>query len=87
MRQTIKDLGGTMPEELPVVESIKKIETQQRKRLGKAETPEIKKSEQPDMALHKDFPQSPHASLNTAGVADYRSVIGYFDYCQERTGA
>jgi hypothetical protein len=28
-----------MPEELPVVESIKKIETKQRKRLGKAETP------------------------------------------------
>jgi len=39
------------------------------------------------MALNKDFPQSPHASLDTAGVADYRSAIGYFDYCQERTGA
>jgi len=36
VRQTIRELGGTMPEELPVVESIKKIETQQRKRLGKA---------------------------------------------------
>jgi DNA-damage-inducible protein D len=45
VRQTIRELGGTMPEELPVVESIKKIETQQRKRLGKAETPVKKKSE------------------------------------------
>jgi hypothetical protein len=38
VRQTIRELGGTMPEELPVVESIKKIETKQCKRLGKAET-------------------------------------------------
>jgi DNA-damage-inducible protein D len=45
VRQTIRELGGTMPEELPVVESIKKIETKQRKRLGKAETPAKKKSE------------------------------------------
>ena len=45
VRQTIQELGGTMPEELPVVESIKMIETQQRKRLGKAETPAKKKSE------------------------------------------
>jgi len=45
VRQTIRELGGTMPEELPVVESIKKIETQQRKRLGNAETSAKKKSE------------------------------------------
>lgn len=45
VRRTIQELGGTMPEELPVVESIKKIETQQRKRLGTAETPVKKKSE------------------------------------------
>jgi DNA-damage-inducible protein D len=45
VRQTIQELGGTMPEELPVVESIKKIETKQRKRLGKVETPAKKKSE------------------------------------------
>jgi DNA-damage-inducible protein D len=45
VRQTIKELGGTIPEKLPVVESIKKIETQQRKRLGNAETPAKKKSE------------------------------------------
>lgn len=31
VRQTIKDLGGVMPEELPAVESIKKAETRQRK--------------------------------------------------------
>ena len=45
VRQTIQELGGTMPENLPVVESIKKIETKQRKRLGKTETPTKKKSE------------------------------------------
>jgi DNA-damage-inducible protein D len=45
VRQTIKELGGMMPEELPVAESIKKIGTNQRKRLGKAETPAKKKSE------------------------------------------
>jgi DNA-damage-inducible protein D len=42
VRQTIQELGGTMPEELPVAESIKKIETSQRKRLGKPE-PSVKK--------------------------------------------
>jgi len=45
VRQTIQELGGTMPEDSPVAESIKKIETKQRKRLGKAETPAKKKSE------------------------------------------
>jgi DNA-damage-inducible protein D len=34
VRQTIRELGGTMPEELPVAESIKKIETKQQKRIG-----------------------------------------------------
>ena len=42
VRQTIRELGGTMPEKLPMVESIKKIETKQRKRLGKTETPSKK---------------------------------------------
>ena len=37
VRQTIKELGGTMPEALPVVESIKKIETQERKLMGKTD--------------------------------------------------
>jgi DNA-damage-inducible protein D len=45
VRQTIRELGGTMPEKLPVPESIKKIEANQRKRLGKAETPSKKKGE------------------------------------------
>jgi DNA-damage-inducible protein D len=45
VRQTIKELGGTMPEELSAAESIKKIETKQRKRLGKAARPEKKKDE------------------------------------------
>ena len=39
VRQTIQELGGTMPEDLPKAESIKKIETKQRKKLGKAELP------------------------------------------------
>ncbi len=33
VRQTIKDIGGTMPEDLPAVQSIKVIERQQRKQL------------------------------------------------------
>jgi DNA-damage-inducible protein D len=43
VRQTIRELGGTMPEKLPVVESIKKIETKQRKQIGKVQTPAKKK--------------------------------------------
>jgi len=39
VRQTIRELGGTMPEELPVAESIKKLATKQRKQLGKAKMP------------------------------------------------
>ncbi|HAH32706.1 MAG TPA: DNA damage-inducible protein D [Elusimicrobia bacterium] len=45
VRQTIKELGGTMPEELPVAESIKRIESEQRKQLGKAEPPAKQKDE------------------------------------------
>jgi DNA-damage-inducible protein D len=45
VRQTIRELGGTMPEELPVVESIKKIETKQHKQLGNSATPTKRKSE------------------------------------------
>jgi len=33
VRKTIKELGGTMPEELPVAESIKEIENKEQKRL------------------------------------------------------
>lgn len=33
VRQTIKELGGTMPENLPVEESIKKIESKEKKQL------------------------------------------------------
>ena len=35
VRQTIKELGGTMPEDLPVVDSIKPIENKQKKQIGK----------------------------------------------------
>ena len=34
VRQTIKELGGTMPEDLPVAESIKSVEAKQRKMLN-----------------------------------------------------
>ena len=34
VRQTIKELGGTMPEDLPAVDSIKKLESKQKKLLG-----------------------------------------------------
>jgi DNA-damage-inducible protein D len=43
VRQTIQELGGTMPEDLPVVESIKKIETKLRKQLSKVQMPAKKK--------------------------------------------
>lgn len=33
VRQTIQELGGTMPENLPVAESIKKVESREKKRL------------------------------------------------------
>lgn len=35
VRQTIKELGGTVPEELPTVESVKKLEAKARKALKK----------------------------------------------------
>jgi DNA-damage-inducible protein D len=45
VRQTIKELGGTMPEQLPVAQDIKKIQTKQRKFLAKAQTPAKEKSQ------------------------------------------
>ena len=33
VRQTIEELGGTMPEDLPTAESIKKLERQKQKEL------------------------------------------------------
>ena len=33
VRKTIHELGGTMPENLPVAESIKKVENREKKRL------------------------------------------------------
>jgi DNA-damage-inducible protein D len=43
VRQTIRELGGTMPENLPVVESIKKIETKRQKQFGNTDVPDKKK--------------------------------------------
>jgi len=37
VRETIKELGGTMPEDLPTVESIKKLEREEVKKLKKPE--------------------------------------------------
>ena len=34
VRQTIHELGGTMPENLPIAESVKKVESREKKRLG-----------------------------------------------------
>ena len=42
VRQTIKELGGTMPENLPVVESIKTIETKKKKQMLRNPTDEEK---------------------------------------------
>ena len=41
VRQTIQELGGTMPEDLPPAESIRRLEAQQRKALksGKKQSP------------------------------------------------
>ena len=39
VRQTIKELGGTMPEDLPAAEDIKKLETKQRKALKNQSKP------------------------------------------------
>ncbi len=38
VRQTIKELGGTMPENLPPAESIKKVEAKQKKALRQGQT-------------------------------------------------
>jgi DNA-damage-inducible protein D len=38
VRQTTKELGGTTPEELPIVESIKKLESKARKAIKKPKT-------------------------------------------------
>lgn len=35
VRQTIKEIGGTMPENLPTEESIKQLENKEKKKLGK----------------------------------------------------
>jgi DNA-damage-inducible protein D len=37
IRQTIKELGGTMPENLPIAEDIRKIESKQKKILKESE--------------------------------------------------
>jgi DNA-damage-inducible protein D len=44
VRQTIRELGGTMPEELPAAESIRKIGTKQRAQVVGVEPPVKKKS-------------------------------------------
>lgn len=41
VRQTIKELGGTMPEDLPAVESIKQLEAKQKKALREGAKPKL----------------------------------------------
>jgi DNA-damage-inducible protein D len=43
VRKTIRELGGTMPEDLPTVESVKKLEATQRKQIGRTAKPATKK--------------------------------------------
>ncbi len=43
VRQTIRELGGTMPEELPVAEDLKKVASREKKRLKDATKPLPKK--------------------------------------------
>jgi hypothetical protein len=64
LRYAFRELSGTMPEDLPVVESIKKIENKQRRQLGKADKLAKIKSEWSDMALHPNFSESLHAILD-----------------------
>jgi DNA-damage-inducible protein D len=45
VRQTIRELGGTMPEALPVADSIKKIEAKQRKQIAQPKSRAKKKGE------------------------------------------
>ena len=45
VRQTIKELGGTMPEKLPAAESIKKLETKKRKEITGGKSTSTDKSE------------------------------------------
>jgi DNA-damage-inducible protein D len=46
VRQTIRELGGTMPENLPVAESIKQVESRERKRLKAGRTRELPNTEE-----------------------------------------
>ena len=43
VRQTIQELGGTMPEDLPTAESIKKLEAKRLKEISDTETADEKK--------------------------------------------
>ena len=42
VRQTIKELGGTMPEDLPTADSIKKLETKRSKHIDGTDAAEEK---------------------------------------------
>ena len=43
VRRTIHELGGTMPENLPVAESIKKVANREKKRLGAGQNKSLPK--------------------------------------------
>jgi len=48
VRQTIQELGGTMPEDLPTADSIKKLEAKRSKQIGSKEAAEEKEGRLPD---------------------------------------
>jgi DNA-damage-inducible protein D len=47
VRRTIHELGGTMPENLPVAESIKKVESREKKRLKAAQQKSVENTPDP----------------------------------------
>ena len=71
VRQTIKELGGTMPEELPAAESIKKIETKQRKRLGKADNARRRRKASNDHGPASRFSRTPRTRFSIRASAGF----------------
>ena len=49
VRKTIRELGGTMPENLPVAENIKKVESRERKRLKAEQKKLLENPSQPEV--------------------------------------
>ena len=52
--QTIKELGGMMPEDLPTADSIKKLETKRSKQIGSTNSAEEKEADHPVKESHAE---------------------------------